>query len=142
MQDEQGKSGTNRGVSSNQPIKRGCKKPIKRTDFITLFPPKQRPGCNVPKQTSKAQLRIRNCAASLDWFQKAWRPAQRYCCNLSGGASFSLVRMCAGKPLLQYVVLSVLRNRFCLPILIWRDRVTNIRPCRSWRFFLEALRFS
>jgi len=35
MQDKQGKSGTNRGISRNQPIKRGCKKPIKRTDFIT-----------------------------------------------------------------------------------------------------------
>jgi len=36
MQDEQGKSGTNRGISRDQPIKRRCKKPIKRTDFITL----------------------------------------------------------------------------------------------------------
>jgi len=36
MQDEQGKSSTNRGISINQTIKRRCKKPIKHKDFITL----------------------------------------------------------------------------------------------------------
>ena len=105
MQDEQGKTGTNRRMPSNQPMKRKRKKPVKCKDFITFTPPKKRPEYNVPKQTSKAQLLIRNCAVSLDWFPKVCRPAQRY------------------------VVFSVLRNRLRLTILIWRDPITSIRPC-------------
>ena len=62
MQDEQGRSDTNRGISSNQPIKRGCKKPIKRADIITLSPSQkkdrvQRPKTNKQSTTTNTELR-------------------------------------------------------------------------------------
>jgi len=37
-----GKSGSNRGISSNQPIKRRRKKPIKRQGFHHILPPQKK----------------------------------------------------------------------------------------------------